>query len=68
MEVDYSFVRRDGMQRKETNEDEKNVTEKDDDATFGPNEVSLRTHSTVNMVVKMRLRSLRISMNSRGAP
>ena len=36
--------------------------------TLGPKETSFRTHSTVNMVVKMRFRSLRMSMNSSGAP
>jgi hypothetical protein len=36
--------------------------------TLGPKEPILRTHSMVNMAVKMRLRSLNTSMNSSGAP
>ena len=36
--------------------------------TLGPKEDILRTHSTVNMAVKIRLRSASTSENSRGAP
>ena len=36
--------------------------------TLGPNDEILRTHSTVNMAVKIRLRSANTSENSRGAP
>ena len=35
---------------------------------MGPNDEILRTHSTVNMAVKIRLRSANTSENSRGAP
>ena len=36
--------------------------------TLGPKDDILRTHSTVNMAVKIKLRSARTSENSRGAP
>ena len=36
--------------------------------TLGPKEDILRTHSTVNMAVKIRFRSASTSENSRGAP